>query len=256
MPSMESKATVTPRGRPAEATGPFVVSQAASASAHSAAATPATRRAAHARTLQLHCIDTPALLFLYARLAGANRNRGNGRKSSLANLRRRAALIGERDRVDMPAVIRLVAMRGAAVTEETVGFCVGAEAEVLEVADAGAFDAVTDIARQIEHGMAGFVRRREEALVTGIGLEKARDEFRADLVIALADRRPERRRDVFARRAQRLHRGNRRLDHAGERAAPAGMRRADDARLGVGEQQGPAVRGRYADGEARSAREN
>ena len=49
--------------------------------------------------------------------------------------------------------------------------------------------------------------------------------------------------------AEPLHRRDRRLDHAGERAAPAGMRGADHAGARIGQQHRPAIRSGDADGE-------
>ena len=94
---------------------------------------------------------------------------------------------------------------------------------------------------------------REEARVVGVGRQETRDEFRPDLVVRLPDGGAERRHDAGALGAERLHGGDRRLDHAGEGAAPAGMRGADHARLGVGQQQRPAVGSGHADGEPRRA---
>ena len=76
----------------------------------------------------------------------------------------------------------------------------------------------------------------------------------SDLVVRLADHRPDRGADAGARGAERFHRGDGRLDHAGERAAPAGMRGADHAGVRVGEQHRAAVRGRGRNREPRHLR--
>ena len=47
--------------------------------------------------------------------------------------------------------------------------------------------------------------------------------------------------------AARLHRRDRRAEHAVERAAPAGMRGTDDPGLGIGEQHRRAIRGQDAE---------
>ena len=79
--------------------------------------------------------------------------------------------------------------------------------------------------------MAAVRARREEACVRGaVGLE-ALDEFRTDFVVRLPDHRAGRGDDVVARRRRSFSIArDGRLDHAGERAAPAGMRGADHAR--------------------------
>src|SRR5262245_61666064 len=57
----------------------------------------------------------------------------------------------ECDRVDVPAVVRLLAMRGAAIGIELRRIAIGAEAEVLHLRDACALQAIDHVARQIEH---------------------------------------------------------------------------------------------------------
>ena len=97
--------------------------------------------------------------------------------------------------------------------------------------DAGGRKPRRDVAGEIEHGVAGVRARREEALVRGAVGPEAVDELGTDLVVRLADHRAGRGDDVRRASApQRFHRGDGRLDHAGERAAPAGMRGADHAR--------------------------
>ena len=54
-----------------------------------------------------------------------------------------------------------------------------------------------------------------------------------------------------ARAPSRGHRRDGRLHDAGQRAAPAAMRRADDARLGIGEQDRRAIGGEHAERDAR-----
>src|SRR3972149_8002130 len=87
----------------------------------------------------------------------------------------------------MSAVIQLVPVRRAAKTVESVGFGIGAQAEVLEICDAGARNAGGDIAGQVEHGVTGIGRGCEEARIVRIGGDKPRDEFRPDLVVRLPE---------------------------------------------------------------------
>ena len=84
----------------------------------------------------------------------------------------------------------------------------------------------------------------------GIGIQKTFDEFAADLIGVLADQRADRGDDAGAVGAEFLHRVDGGFQHAGQRALPAGMRRADHARAGVGEQDRAAIRGGDADGDA------
>src|SRR5215469_6025947 len=69
----------------------------------------------------------------------------------------------QHDGIDVPAVIRLGAMDGAAVAEKAVRIGIGAQAEIFDMADAGAGEARGDIAREIEQGMAVARGRREKS---------------------------------------------------------------------------------------------
>ena len=68
-----------------------------------------------------------------------------------------------------------------------------------------------------------------------------RHEFRPDLVSGAADGGAEHRHDAGAIGPQSFHGFHRALENSGKRAFPAGMARADDARLGVREQHGTAI---------------
>src|SRR6185436_10295027 len=57
----------------------------------------------------------------------------------------------ERDCVHMAAIIRLAAMRGTPVAEETRRIGIGAQPEVLDARDLSAFEPRPDEAGQIEH---------------------------------------------------------------------------------------------------------
>ena len=61
---------------------------------------------------------------------------------------RTSALVGQRDRVDMPAVIGFVAVHGAAVAVESFGVGIGAAADVLDLPDAGALEAAPRCSRR------------------------------------------------------------------------------------------------------------
>src|SRR3954447_15416001 len=96
-------------------------------------------------------------------------------------------LFGEGDRIDVTAIIRLGPVRGPAVAEEARGVRVGAETNVLDSLDFSAIEPRSGVAGQIEHCMAGARRRSEEALVRVIRRRETVDEFRAHLVVRLAD---------------------------------------------------------------------
>ncbi len=90
-------------------------------------------------------------------------------------------------------------------------------------------------------------------VVRALGEERRR-EFGSDLVRPAADARADRGGDAAALRALLRQCRERRLEHAADGAAPAGMRRGDETGLGVGEQHGRAVGGQYPERHARRAR--
>src|SRR4029078_5150749 len=146
----------------------------------------------------------------------------------------------QRDRVDVPAVVALLAMHGTAVAVEAlVG--IGIDAEVVDHQHTGIFQPHPDEAGKIEHRMSRSVRRNEESGIVGVGIEKAFDEFAADLIGVLADQGADRRDDAAARGAEFFHRVHRGFDHAGQRALPSRMCGADHAGGGVDEQYWPAI---------------
>ena len=73
----------------------------------------------------------------------------------------------------------------------------------------------------------------------------------ADFVIGLADRGTEHGDDAFALCAEAFHGGDRVFQHAGQRALPAGMSRADDAGFGIGKQHRSAIGRGGSDGQPR-----
>ncbi len=93
------------------------------------------------------------------------------------------------------------------------------------------------IGRQIEHRVMRPARDGvKKRALRRIVFEIAFGKFRSHLIGRLRDRRPDDRDDPRPPGAQRLHRRERRLGDPGQRALPARMRRADDARLLIGEQ--------------------
>src|SRR5262245_30147665 len=156
----------------------------------------------------------------------------------------------------MPPIVRLAAAGRASVAEEPLWFCIGAQAEILEMSDSGAPDAIADVAGEIEHRVLRALRRREVTRVGRIVRKKTLHKLRADFIVRLPDRRAERRSYSVAIGADPLHRGDRRLDHPGERATPTGMCGADYGRIAIGKQQRSAIGGRYSDRQSRHLRHN
>jgi len=104
-----------------------------------------------------------------------------------------------------------------------------------------------DIARQIEHEMAGAHGRREVRFAGGILREKSLWKFPPDLVRAASDARADRRADPAALCADHLHLLDRSLDHAAESAAPTAMRRPDNVGNGILEQDRGTIGGKHAE---------
>jgi hypothetical protein len=98
-----------------------------------------------------------------------------------------------------------------------------------------AFESLQAIAGKVELHMTLVSAADEKGGIRRIGVEEAGLEIAADLVGGLPDGRPDRGAHAFDARAEALHGVDGRLEHAGERTAPAGMRRADDLGLMIGE---------------------
>ena len=96
-------------------------------------------------------------------------------------------------------------------------------------------------------------RGNEEQRILRVGLDEALDEFGADFIAWLADQRTDRGDDAAALGAELFHRRDGRFQDAGQRALPAGMRRADHAGLRIDEQDRPAIGGGGADRKALDA---
>src|SRR5262249_31520280 len=154
------------------------------------------------------------------------------------------------------AVVRFGAVSRPPETEKAVSIGVGAQAHVLHLTDIGAPEPSRDIAGKIEQRMAFARGGPEEAITRRILGAEAGDEIGADLIVALADHRAEPGADLAALGAKPLHGIDRRFDDPGERAAPAGMRRSDDAGLRVGKEDRPAIGRGYADGERACPRDD
>src|SRR3954469_11702501 len=91
----------------------------------------------------------------------------------------------ERDRIQMPAVIRFVAVDRTAIAVEMLRLFIGAAAEVLDLRDAGAREPRLDVARKVKQRVSLARRRPEKSRVGRVRSFEAGDEFRPDLVTTL-----------------------------------------------------------------------
>ena len=148
-------------------------------------------------------------------------------------------LIGQRDRVDMSAVIRFCPVGGAAVGIELRRVGIGAKAEVLDGRDLGPAQSGNHVAGQVEHRVARTARRLEEADRVGLDRDETVHQVLADLVVRLADHRAGGGHDAPTLSAELCHRRDRRLDDPGECAAPSGVSGADHPRAGSASSTGP-----------------
>src|SRR4029079_13288776 len=104
--------------------------------------------------------------------------------------------------------------------------------------------------------LAGALVDHEKGLAGGLLAQEALPIVGANFIGALRNGWAYCRGDALALSAKLLHGGNGRLDDARQRATPAGMRRADDARLAVAEQDRGAICGQRADGEPGGSRDD
>ena len=141
-------------------------------------------------------------------------------------------------------------MGGPPIAVEALGVGIGIEVKSLDLPDAGGAQAVHDIGFEVEMRLAPG-RIGEEARVGRVRLDKAEAEGVVHFVRGLGDAGSDRGADMLAPCAEPLHRDNGRVGHPGERAAPAGVGRANHAGFGVGKQHGRAVGGEDTEQEIR-----
>ena len=142
--------------------------------------------------------------------------------------------------MNVAAVIRLLAMHGAAVAEKAfVG--IGVDTGIVDHEHAGIFKPPADQPGEIEQRMAIARRGQEVNGVVGIGLDEPFDEFGADLVGMLTDQRADRGHDVGPIGAKFLHRRHGGFNNSRQCALPSCMCRANYPGVGIGKEKGAAV---------------
>src|SRR5271156_5890703 len=119
--------------------------------------------------------------------------------------------------VNVAAIVRFLAMHGAAVAEKAfVG--IGVDAGVVDHEHAGIFEPPADETGEIEHRMP-FARCWQEVEgILRVRLHKPVDEFAADFIGWLADQGTDRRHDVGPFGAKLLHRLYGGFDNSRQRA--------------------------------------
>src|SRR4051812_6501808 len=99
--------------------------------------------------------------------------------------------------MDMPAIVRLRAVHGAAVTVKSL-IRVGVDAEVLDQQNPGSLKACPDETCEVEHRMPRARGRYEVARVSRVRLPESLNEFRTDFIALLPDQRADRSDGLFA----------------------------------------------------------
>src|SRR3984957_18490840 len=111
----------------------------------------------------------------------------------------------ECNRMNMPAVIRLLAMHRATIAEEAfVGIVI--DSNVVFNQHRGIFDLHPDEAREVEHRMLFARGGNKEPAVFRVGIDEAFDEFVADFVRRLPDQGADRSNNAAALGAEFFHR--------------------------------------------------
>src|SRR6266404_6660890 len=161
--------------------------------------------------------------------------------------RKAAPLWFQHDRGEPAPVGGLATQAATPIAEEPLFLCNGVVIGLLHGPDSRVSEPMLDIARQIEHEMAGAHGRCEVRFAGRILREKSLWKCLPDLVRAASDARADRRADAAALCADRLHLLDRGLDHAAESAAPTAMRRSDDVGNGIPEQDRGTIGGKHAE---------
>src|SRR2546421_4912474 len=125
----------------------------------------------------------------------------------------------------------------------------------LDRRDPRAREPALDIAREVEHEMAGPQCRREISRAGRVMRQKLLGKFWPDLVGGLGYARADAGANAGPLGAQRLHPVESSFDDAAESAAPAAMRRTDDPGDCILEQDGGTIGSENAKGDAGAARD-
>src|SRR5260370_23407177 len=141
----------------------------------------------------------------------------------------------------MPAVVGLATMGGAAVTEKSSGIGIGTQREILDLNDPGPLEPGSDIASEIEHRVPDTACRCEEPAASRVFGVKAGKKLGPNLIARLPNHGTDRGPNMVGCGAEPFHCRHRRLDDAGQSAAPAGMGSADHASSRAGKQDGATI---------------
>ena len=144
-------------------------------------------------------------------------------------------------------------MGGAAEAVETVRIGISVEVRELDLREACAAEAMGYVPGEVE--MRFSLRARDEkALIGLIGVEEALAEGLIHFVGGLRDTWADSGGDPLAPGPEALHRFDGGVCDARDRPAPPGMRRADHAGIGIGEENWRAIRGKDAEQDAGAIR--
>src|SRR6185503_16880973 len=159
------------------------------------------------------------------------------RPASSSRVKCRAmALILQCDGRQQTTIVLLAGECGAAITEIALGISGRVFARGEDLSQAQTFEPPRYIAAEVEQVMRRPARCMEESGIVRISADEALVKLRADFVGALRDAGADRGANLARGGAEPCHCRNGFFEHASEGAAPTGMRRADDACLGIGEQ--------------------
>ncbi len=146
------------------------------------------------------------------------------------------------DGAQLPAVVSLAQVSGAAEAEEAIGVRIGIEIEALNLFDAGCNQPVNYVIFKVEVRLASLSRNKE-ARIVAVSFQERRPERLVDLVRDLSDAWADRGVDMSPPRAQFLHRLDHTVGDARKRASPARMCCSNDDRVVVSEKDRRAIGG-------------
>jgi hypothetical protein len=150
---------------------------------------------------------------------------------------------------DLAAVIRLFALRRAPKRVEKRFDAVGALNRVNDIANLCGFKLGQDEPGQVEVGFGGPGRARQELGVSAVTPDQRGFEVGTNFISRLRNARPKGRGDARSLGTKALHFRDCTRDDPCNRAAPSGMRGANDFGFRVRKQDRRAISGQHADDE-------